>query len=1117
MKKRKFILLLSVLSFLLCSYGENITTHSNYPPSNDMTSLSGKDEIPIKITKVEFANGDLDGKIITSFGEELKASQMHLLIPKVYYECGKKKKITLTYKILDPTGKVLKHGSYRNNKWKFESNQKDKLTLYPGKNQSCVLKGWGYVVYSSKGIQYFNYRVGTYKFELYYDDQKIYETFITYHKTEAEIQMEKEYADKAYMEIKKIEFANKKDGEILVPYGSTLYASQMRFLHSKIHYDAKCAENKEVTLYYKIIKPDGSLKKRTSSPEGYTDSTKFTISPGRNKTIELNGWGYKTLSDYYPGTYRYELWYGENKIYETSVTFYKTEEEIQTEREYASRAYMDIKKIEFGNVDTNYKELSPFGTQLYASQMRYLGPKIHYDAKCAENKEVTLYYKIIKPDGSINKGTSSPEGYTANMTFTISPGQNKTLLRGGWGNSNGGTYQPGTYRYELWYQGNKIYDTPVTFYKTEEEIQMEREYASRAYMDIKKIEFANKKDGDTITPYGEKLYASQMRYLHPKIYYDAKCAENKEVTLYYKIIKPDGSINKGTSSPEGYTANMTFTISPGQNKTLLRGGWGNSNGGTYQPGTYRYELWYQGNKIYDTPVTFYKTEEEIQMEREYASRAYMDIKKIEFGNKKDGDILTPYGEKLYASQMRFLHPKIYYDAKCAENNEVTLYSKIIKPDGSLSKGTSSPNGYTTSMKFTISPGQNKTLLFMGWGSENGGIYQPGTHRYELWYEGNKIYETSVTFYKTEKEIQMEREYASWAYMDIKKIEFANKKDGDILTPYGEKLYASQMRFLHPKIYYDAKCAENNEVTLYSKIIKPDGSLSKGTSSPNGYTTSMKFTISPGQNKTLLFMGWGSENGGTYKPGTYRYELWYQGKKIYATSFTIYQDAGYQSGIHVASTSGQTSSPAFSQTKQQKIAPDLRNLTLADIFPDENFPMTWTTSVGGVTLNSTLYASGLLEMSGSVPCMLCNQTGICGVCAGLKGSVVFYDINYQVYQPCGGCGGTGECRNCQGTGMQTGQKQTYRIDPLQILFPGDGSATVEKNVQGSKTKISIPTKYKYEICTLCDGTGHMDGSVAGFGNSKWCEKCHKMMPDSHCHGCKLCPGCGGKGVRRWMVH
>ena len=32
----------------------------------------------------------------------------------------------------------------------------------------------------------------------------------------------------------------------------------------------------------------------------------------------------------------------------------------------------------------------------------------------------------------------------------------------GWGNDNGGYYTPGTYRFEVWHDGNLVYSTPVT-------------------------------------------------------------------------------------------------------------------------------------------------------------------------------------------------------------------------------------------------------------------------------------------------------------------------------------------------------------------------------------------------------------------------------------------------------------------------------------------------------------------------------------------------------------------------------------------------------------------------------------------------------------------------------
>ena len=1070
--------------------------------------MSQKDVSFFEITKVEFANTNKNGKEITPYGEKLYASEMLYLTPKIYYngKCDKKRDLSLIVKIIKPDGTVLKYSSYGDYTFRSE------ITIRPGDGKSLKLDSWGSSYTKT-------YSPGTYGYELWCGGDRIYQTNVTFYKTAAEEQMEREYADKAYMDIKKIEFANVGEGNNFLAYfGATLYASEMRYLAPRIYYNGKCAVEKNVTLNVKIVKPDGTIMKYSSSPEDYSFKKEISIQQGNDKSISFISLGSSSGGVYTPGTYRYELWYEGHRIYQTNVTFYKTAAEEQMEREYADKAYMDIQKVEFGNQNDG-KELTPYGGKLYASEMRYLAPKIYYNGKCAGEKKVTLNVKIIKPDGTVSRGTSSPDDYSFKNEISIQAGNEKYIRLSNWGSSSGGVYIPGTYRYELWYEGHKIYQTNVTFYKTEAEEQMEREYANKAYMDIQKVEFANlKKGGKEMIPYGEKLFSSSMRYLSPKIYYTGKCCEEKDVTLYWKIIQPDGSLKTGKSSPDGYTWSYATKINPGNNKTLSLIGYGDADNTIYKSGTYSFELWYQGNKIYETSFTLYKTEEEIQMEKQFASKAFMDIQKVEFANTDNDNVLTSYGSTLYASEMRFLRPKIYYNGKCGETKNVTIYFKIIKPDGTVSRGTSSPDGFSSKCELTIQPGNGKNITGLcGWGSSSGGIYRPGTYRYELWYEGHKIYQTNVTFYKTAAEEQMEREYADKAYMDIQKVEFANtEKGGNEISPYGSTLYASEMRFLKPKVYYTGKCAEEKNVTLYWKIIQPDGSLKSGKSSPEGYSTSDSKTIRAGQGNSLKLSGWGHSEKSIYKGGIYRFELWYQGRKIYETSFTIYgSGTNTQSGNAIASNNSLSSS---SRTNQSISNPDLRNLTLADLFPQEKFPIYGTVSAGGATIKTTLYASGLLEMSGSVPCQICNQTGVCGVCAGLKGRIVFYDINYQEFLPCAACGGTGQCNTCKGTGYMEGPKQTYRIDPLQIAFSSSGDVTVETETNGQKKSFSFRTQYKYEICTLCGGTGHMDGSVASFGlDSKWCEQCHKMVPMSHCHGCKQCPKCEGKGFVRKMVY
>lgn len=124
------------------------------------------------------------------------------------------------------------------------------------------------------------------------------------------------------------------------------------------------------------------------------------------------------------------------------------------------------------------------------------------------------------------------------------------------------------------------------------------------------------------------------------------------------------------------------------------------------------------------------------------------------------------------------------------------------------------------------------------------------------------------------------------YVTITRLQIGNTNyDGDILTSYGGTLYADEMRYATPKLTYNCTRAASN-ITLYTKIYRPDGTMMIGSSSPSGYTTSDDADFEKGTSNTLELPGWGSKDGGSYHKGTYRWELWYKNKKLISTSFYI---------------------------------------------------------------------------------------------------------------------------------------------------------------------------------------------------------------------------------------
>ena len=122
---------------------------------------------------------------------------------------------------------------------------------------------------------------------------------------------------------------------------------------------------------------------------------------------------------------------------------------------------------------------------------------------------------------------------------------------------------------------------------------------SMAYMKIIDLEFKNYIDSDnTISDWGEPLISSEMRYLRCRIKYNGLSDNSHVVTLKIKIFKPDGGLKSGSSSPSGYTFEENCTVNHGTNLSLTLSGWGNKEESHYDPGSYRYEIWYGNVCLY---------------------------------------------------------------------------------------------------------------------------------------------------------------------------------------------------------------------------------------------------------------------------------------------------------------------------------------------------------------------------------------------------------------------------------------------------------------------------------------------------------------------------------------
>lgn len=152
---------------------------------------------------------------------------------------------------------------------------------------------------------------------------------------------------------------------------------------------------------------------------------------------------------------------------EPSAPLYTTGEE----RIAKKNAYMNIKSVEFYNVDENGKKIKQIGPNTYASDIKYLNCAIKYDGLIDRDRNVTIYYKIIKPNGKMLAITSSPYGYTDSEKFWVNTGTNGYYQFQKYYKDD---FSGGKYLFEIWYENSLLYSTSFVLKERESIVSKEK-------------------------------------------------------------------------------------------------------------------------------------------------------------------------------------------------------------------------------------------------------------------------------------------------------------------------------------------------------------------------------------------------------------------------------------------------------------------------------------------------------------------------------------------------------------------------------------------------------------------------------------------------------------------
>lgn len=196
------------------------------------------------------------------------------------------------------------------------------------------------------------------------------------------------------------------------------------------------------------------------------------------------------------------------------------------------------------------------------------------------------------------------------------------------------------------------------------------------------------------------------------------------------------------------------------------------------------------------------------------------------------------------------------------------------------------------------------LLFVIYNSSSGNIKTKNNNTKEIAAITEEILAKKEAEYKAEQErkkIEEERiakekarrEAEEKLPPEIYSIEIGNTdKEGNIITDFGNTIYSQNTMYLKPRIRY--KSYADRSYTFDVKWIKPDGTISKGSSSPAGYSQSDRYALNYGEG-TKKLRGWGGNRTktwtgkikGNWKAGNYAIEIWCEGLLLKRQKFTIY--------------------------------------------------------------------------------------------------------------------------------------------------------------------------------------------------------------------------------------
>lgn len=118
------------------------------------------------------------------------------------------------------------------------------------------------------------------------------------------------------------------------------------------------------------------------------------------------------------------------------------------------------------------------------------------------------------------------------------------------------------------------------------------------------------------------------------------------------------------------------------------------------------------------------------------------------------------------------------------------------------------------------------------------------------------------------------------------IESLDFKSGKYPNTFKTQFAKYDITYLYPRLKF-TNLTNNDKLVLYVKYYSPDAILATYPKSPYGYTQKVEITMSESTDSYIL-TGFGNKNGGTYKVGRNKCQIWYNDRILFEKEFNVYQ-------------------------------------------------------------------------------------------------------------------------------------------------------------------------------------------------------------------------------------